>query len=120
MELLVDFALQERYKYVENLSDRLREFALIIDWELLWKIYMEIYTNTTSQRGQRTGVKNVLLVKMLALQSMYGLSDPELGQQVNNKIPFLKFLGFHKKIPYRFTVCYFREKLVKTGKDKTT
>jgi IS5 family transposase len=60
----------------------------------------------------------VLMVKMLVLQSMYGLSDPELEQQANDKISFLKFLGFPEKIPDRSTVRYFRERLVKTGKDK--
>jgi IS5 family transposase len=46
----------------------------------------------------------VLMVRMLVLQSMYGLSDPELERQANDKISFLKFLGFAEKIPDRSTV----------------
>jgi hypothetical protein len=33
MESLVDFALQERYKQVKDLVDRLGELATLIEWE---------------------------------------------------------------------------------------
>jgi len=33
MESLVDFALQERYKQVKDLGDRLGELATLIEWE---------------------------------------------------------------------------------------
>jgi IS5 family transposase len=60
----------------------------------------------------------VLMVKLLVLQSMYNLSDPELERQANDRISFMKFLGFPEKIPDQTTVWYFRERLAKTGKDK--
>ena len=58
------------------------------------------------------------MIKLLVLQSMYGLSDPELERQANDKISFLRFLGFPEKVPDQTTVWYFRERLSKTGKDK--
>jgi len=60
----------------------------------------------------------VLMVKMLVLQLMYNLSDLELERQVNDRISFIKFLGFPEKIPDQTTVWYFRERLAKTGKDE--
>ena len=38
MESLVDFALQERYKQVKDLGDRLGELATLIEWEPFRKI----------------------------------------------------------------------------------
>jgi IS5 family transposase len=56
------------------------------------------------------------MVKLLVLQSMYGLSDPELERLANDRISFLKFLGFPEKIPDQSTIWYFRERLIKLGK----
>jgi IS5 family transposase len=55
------------------------------------------------------------MLKMLILQSWYGLSDPELEKQVNDRISFLKFLNFPDKVPDKATVWSFRERLIKTG-----
>lgn len=116
MESLVDFALQERYKQVKDLGDRLGELATLIDWESFREIVGDLYTNTTEQGG-RPNIDVVLMIKLLVLQSMYGLSDPELERQANDKISFLRFLGFPEKIPDQTTVWYFRERLSKTNKD---
>jgi len=56
------------------------------------------------------------MVRLLVLQSMYGLSDPELERQANDKISFLKFLGFPEKIPDHSTIWFFRERLINQGK----
>jgi IS5 family transposase len=113
MESLVDFALQERYKQVKDLGDRLGELATLIEWEPFQDIVGEIYANATEQGG-RPNIDVGLMIKLLVLQSIYGLSDPELERQANDKISFLRFLGF----PDHTTVWYFRERLSKTGKDK--
>ena len=74
------------------------------------------FTNTTEQGG-RANIDVVLTIKLLVLQSMYGLSDPELERQANDKILFLRFLGFPEKVTDHKTVWYFRERLSKTKKD---
>jgi IS5 family transposase len=117
MESLVDFALQERYKNIKKLGDRLEEFAILIEWESFRQVVGDIYNNTTEQGG-RPNMDIVLMVKMLVLQSMYNLSDPELERQANDRISFMKFLGFPEKIPDQTTLWYFRERLAKTGKDE--
>ena len=52
MESLVDFALQERYKQVKDLGDRLGELATLIEWEPFREIVGDLYTNTTEQGGR--------------------------------------------------------------------
>ncbi|MCK9632842.1 MAG: IS5 family transposase [Methanoregula sp.] len=117
MENLVDFALEERYKSIKHLGDRLSEFSTFIDWERFRTVVGDIYQNQTEQGG-RPNMDIVLMIKMLVLQSMYNLSDPELERQANDRISFMKFLDYPEKIPDQTTVWYFRERLAKTGKDK--
>ena len=60
----------------------------------------------------------VLMVKLLVLQAWYGLSDPALERQVNDRISFRHFLGFPEKAPDYSTVWRFRERLAESGRDK--
>ena len=60
----------------------------------------------------------VVIVKMLVLQSWYGLSDPELERQVNDRISFRRFLGYPESIPDTTTVWLFRERPADMGKDR--
>ena len=93
------------------------ELATLIEWEPFREIAGDLYTNTTDQGG-RPNIDVVLMIKLLVLQLMYGLSDPELERQANDKISFLRFLGFPEKVPDQTPVWYFRERLSKAGKDK--
>ncbi|MCX6696135.1 MAG: IS5 family transposase [Methanoregula sp.] len=115
MESLLDFALQERYKRVVELGDKVAEFDTLIEWERFRPIIGDLYTNTTEQGG-RPNIDEIVMVKLLVLQSMYGLSDPELERLANDRISFLKFLGFPEKIPDHSTIWFFRERLIKQGK----
>ena len=60
----------------------------------------------------------VVMVKMLVLQSWYGLSDPELERQANDRISFRSFLGFPDAVPDATTVWQFRERLAESDRDK--
>jgi transposase, IS5 family len=75
----------------------------------------DLYSNSTEQGG-RPNFDDIVMIKLLVLQSMYGLFDPELERQANDKISFLKFLGFPEKIPDQSTIWYFRERLTKHKK----
>ena len=115
MESLLDFALEERYRRVSELGDKVAEFDKLIKWERFRPLLRDLYTNTTD-KGGRPNFDEILMVKLLVLQSMYGLSDPELERQANDKISFLKFLGFPKKLPDQSTIWYFRERLIQHKK----
>jgi IS5 family transposase len=103
MESLLDFALQERHRRVSELGDKVAEFDILIEWERVRPLIGDLYTNTTNQGG-RPNFDEILMVKLLVLQSMYGLSDPELERLANDRISFLKFLGFPEKIPDQSTI----------------
>jgi len=63
MESLVDFALQERYKQVKDLGDRLGELGTLIEWEPFREIVGDLYTNKTEQGG-RPNIDVVLRIKL--------------------------------------------------------
>ncbi|TAL49653.1 IS5 family transposase [Patescibacteria group bacterium] len=62
----------------------------------------------------RPGFPVDVLVKALFLEMWYGLSDPELEEQVLDRVSFQKFLGVRNRtdIPDETTICRFRGKLV--------
>lgn len=117
MNNLIDFALNEQYKHIRRLGDKLAEVESLIEWEAFRPIISQIYNNHTDQGG-RPITDEILLVKMLVLQSLYGLSDPEMERQANDRISFRKFLGFPEKIPNHTTLWYFRERLIRSRKEQ--
>ena len=58
------------------------------------------------------------MMKILILQQWYGLSDPEIERQIAERISFCKFLGFPESIPDYSTLWKFKERMIRTGKDK--
>ena len=98
MKSLTNFALNEEYRRVKRLGDRLAEIESLIDWEAFRSIVGEMYDNK-SARGGRPNIDEVVMVKLLVLQQWHGLSDPELETQVADRLSFRKFLGFPEDIP---------------------
>ena len=117
MESFSSYLFRKTYKKIHKLGDRLAKIEPLIDWEAFTPIIQPLYDNQGPQGG-RPNVDPVVMVKMLVLQSWYGLSDPELERQANDRISFHRFLGFPDVIPDATTVWLFRERLAETGKDK--
>ena len=109
------FGLNEAYKRVQKVGDRLSEFESLIEWDQFRPLFADIYHNNT-RKGGRPNVDPVVMIKLLVLQSLYNLSDPELERQVTDRISFRKFIGFTTEIPDFSTVWFFRERLIQSGK----
>ena len=92
------YVLRLAYGKVERLGDRLARVDGFIDWEALRPIVAGLYDNKGPQGG-RPNVDEVVMVKLLVLQSWYGLSDPELERQVADRLSFQWFLGFPDSRP---------------------
>jgi len=117
MKSLIDYSLKEEYEKVKKLGDRLAEIDSLINWEAFRPIVAGMYRNNT-EKGGRPNIDEIVMIKILVLQQWYGLSDPEIERQIADRISFRKFLGFPESIPDYSTVWKFRERLIKTGKDK--
>ncbi len=96
----------------------------IIKWPQIETILMKHYTIGTSSEGADLPVRctqtgaypPMMLLKALLLQKWFRIdSDPELENQINDRISFKKFLGlsFDKPSPDHSTFCRFRSRLSK-------
>jgi transposase, IS5 family len=86
----------------------------LIPWaEISEKLTPALYDGQTG----RPGFPVTVLVKALLLESWYNLSDPELEEQILDRLSFQRFLEVsdRKDIPDETTVCRFRQKLVDIG-----
>ena len=111
------FMLKKAYENVRKNGDKLAEAETLIDWEAFRPIITQMYHNRTPWGG-RPNVDEVTMIKILVLQSWYGLSDPELERQVDDRLSFQRFLGFPEKAPDYSTVWQFRERLAESGRDR--
>lgn len=57
----------------------------------------------------------VMMFKVLALQSLYGLADEQTEFQIRDRLSFMRFLGFdlYGRVPDARTIWLFREMLTK-------
>lgn len=111
------YILQEKYKKVRGLGDRLELMKQQIDWKPFIKIVKSVFNNDT-EFGGRPNTDEKVVVRCLLLQAWYGLSDPELEFQCNDRISFQNFIGFDQIIPDFSTIWRIRDRLKERGKDK--
>ena len=81
MKSFEKYFLEKNYARVEELGDKLAEMNPLIDWEVFRPIIREMSDNHT-ERGGRPNNDEIVMMKMLVLQSWYGLSDPELKDRL--------------------------------------
>ncbi|MBW6486212.1 MAG: IS5 family transposase [Syntrophobacterales bacterium] len=94
---------------------RLEKISQLIDWSQVREILDAHYTVGTSREGA-DAYSPVMLLKALLLQQWYHIdSDPELENQINDRVSFKKFIGlsFDKQSPDHSTFSRFRGRLSK-------
>lgn len=97
-----------------RVSIRLDKIDTIVDWDKVYELVKEIdYTN--KEVGGRPPKDILSKIKMLFLQHLHNLSDPELEDQVNDRLSFQKFAGidYSTSIPDYTTIWRFKERLIK-------
>jgi IS5 family transposase len=116
MRTLIDFSILQEYNdEVLPRGDKLSSLAALVDWKAFLPIENTLYKNK-SERGGRPNISIIIMIKLLILQQLYGLSDPQLELQVADRISFRVFLGTTEVIPDYSTVWLFRERLKENGK----
>jgi IS5 family transposase len=114
-----DFALSSSLE--ANRSVKLMEkISASINWSRVEAVLMQHYTVGTSQEGAKA-YPPILLFKCLLLQKWFRIpSDPELENQINDRLSFKKFLGlsFSKPSPDHSTFSRFRSRLSKAAMEQ--
>ena len=108
------FILKEQYLKVSGLGDRLQLIKDQIDWETFRPLIRSVFYDD-KETGGRPHTDEVIVIRVMVLQSLYGLSDPELEFQVNDRLSFRNFLGFPENIPDFSTMWKIRERLISAG-----
>src|ERR1700722_3783119 len=71
---------------------------------------------TYSELG-RPGHRAAVLLRVMLLQHLYGLSDPQAEAQLGDRLSFQKFVGLRagEAVPDETTICRFRQRMVQAG-----
>ena len=99
---------------------RLSDISGSIDWDRINSVLMSHYRVGTSREGA-DAYPPILLFKCLLLQKWFRIpSDPELENQINDRLSFKKFLGlsFSKPSPDHSTFSRFRSRLSKAAMEQ--
>ena len=107
---LVDSAMTNRKKHSRT-EKTLRRIDELIDWPVLVEEIEGLYK--PSRRG-RPSIPVLYMIKILFLQTLYNLSDPEMEDALIDRLSFQRFVGlsFSYEVPDFTTIWRFRERLV--------
>jgi IS5 family transposase len=64
--------------------------------------------------GGRPACAVGVLLRIMILQHLYNLSDPQAEEQLKDRLSFQKFVGLaaHEAVPDETTICRFRQRLI--------
>jgi IS5 family transposase len=110
------FILEEQYKKVKGLGDRLALMKQQIDWKPFIPLIKSVFYDD-KETGGRPHTDELVVVRSMLLQAWYNLSDPELEFQCHDRLSFRNFLGFPEKIPDFTTIWKIRDRLKTDGVD---
>ena len=105
------YIIREEYEKYKQLGDPISNISDFIDWERFRKIISPLY-NDNKTDGGRPHFDEIIMIKALVLQHLYGLSDYELESNIYDRMSFRHFLGFPDTIPDRSKIWLFRERLI--------
>lgn len=79
-----------------------------------WYRFEKLLAGLRSEGPGRPGYRPLLMFKALLLQSLYGLSDPQLEEALNDRLSFRRFVGLslEDETPDHTTLCRFRLRLI--------
>jgi IS5 family transposase len=68
----------------------------------------------TYRSGGRPACRVGVLLRIMILQHLYGLSDPQVEEQIKDRLSFQKFvqLDASEAVPDETTICRFRQRLI--------
>jgi len=98
-----------------RVSCKLDKIDNLVDWDRVLELVGRV--DRTGRAGGAPHRDLSVKVKMLFLQHLYNLSDPELEDQVNDRLSFQRFagIGYTTSVPDFTTIWRFKEALIHEG-----
>jgi len=92
----------------------LEKIKTLVAWESLEKI-ISVIDKTQAGKGGRPRIPLQWMMRMMFLQHLYNLSDPEFEDQLIDRKSFQEFVGMHQgvEIPDFSSIWRFKESLIK-------
>ncbi len=99
-----------------RITSKLSTINDIVDWDKVLEL-VQVVDRTSKEKGGCPHKDLLVKVKMLFLQHLYNLSDPELEDQVNDRLSFQNFVGLDmsETVPDYTTIWRFRDRLSSEG-----
>lgn len=96
-----------------RVSIKLDKINQIVDWDSVLKLIQAV-DYTSKEKGGCPHKDLLVKVKMVYLQHLYNFSDPELEDQVNDRLSFQQFVGldFTTSVPDYSTIWRFKDRLI--------
>lgn len=101
-----------RNRKASRVSMKLDKINSLVEWDMVLEL-VSVVDRTSSEKGGCPHKDILVKIKMLFLQSLYNLSDPELEDQVNDRLSFQRFCGLDMctTVPDYTTIWRFRDRL---------
>ncbi|MGB3386701.1 MAG: IS5 family transposase, partial [Pseudaminobacter sp.] len=99
-------------------GDPLEKLNTVVPWEMFRKPLAKALKRSDGAKGGRPPYDQVMMFKILVLQSLYSLSDDQAEFQIMDRRTFGRFLGLldaGDRVPDAKTIWLFREHLVQAG-----
>jgi len=109
---IADYIINQTRKST-RIEKKLAEIDSFVSWDRILSIISEI-DKTGTEKGGRPRKELRMMVKILFIQYLYNFSDPELEDQLNDRLSFQRFvgIGFNLTIPDYTTIWRFKESLI--------
>ena len=111
------FDLDNRYESLSQLGDPLEVLDRAISWETFRPVLNKSLRKFKKSNAGRKPYDQVLMFKILVVQSLYNLSDDQTEFQIKDRLSFMRFLGmdFEDTVPDAKTLWLFRDTLANKG-----
>jgi len=87
----MNYGLREKYEQLKKFGDRLSNMKDIIQWDRIKPLLIDLYNNDT-EKGGRPNFDPLFMVKIMFLQSRYGLVDEAMEIELHSNIRFMDFV----------------------------
>src|ERR1700730_6262793 len=111
------FDVDDRLKRLSDLGDQLEAFEAAVEFEAFRPELNAALTYSDRTQGGSPPFDPVMMFKILVIQTTNNLSDERAEFLINDRLSFMRFLGFglSDRVPDARTIWLFRQKLTKAG-----
>ena len=110
----------KKLEKLTKLGDTLEQLDRIVNWNIFLPVLDMAIPRRKRDRGGRPPYDNLLMFKILIIKRLYNLSLDQTEYQINDRISFMRFLGFDmgSTVPDAKTIWLYEEALSKNESGK--